>query len=120
MNRNIQTLIAALRNGRYQQTAHYLRDGDCYCFAGVICDLYDPSRWHKNEAPGKLYSYPSTIGNSTTKLPLDALAWIGLNTYELNYFMNKNDRNYSFVELANELESSMLQKQQDKIGQAHP
>ena len=38
--------VAALRSGRYKQGDGLLRSrNDEYCCLGVLCDVYDPSRW---------------------------------------------------------------------------
>jgi len=37
--------VAALRSGKYRQAHQALRDGDCYCCLGVLCDVIDPTGW---------------------------------------------------------------------------
>ena len=42
--------IAALRSDEYDQGSYILRsEYGKYCPLGVLCDLYDPSRWNKTK-----------------------------------------------------------------------
>lgn len=44
----LKQLIAALRSGEYTQTTGCLRSGNCYCAAGVACDV-----WMKETGKGR-------------------------------------------------------------------
>lgn len=59
--------IEALRSGQYRQTSGLLRrnvppaDGGVqHCCLGVLCDLYDPTRWEKEESAS--YSVYDSFG----------------------------------------------------------
>ena len=45
-------------SGKYRQTSLFLRLGNSYCFAGMLCDLSGVGKWEKEmkESSGK-YSY---------------------------------------------------------------
>jgi hypothetical protein len=37
--------LEALRSGKYDQTSGQLRDGNCFCCLGVLCDIFNPKGW---------------------------------------------------------------------------
>lgn len=100
----IESLLAALRGGKYKQGKLFLRKENCFCFSGVICDLYDPRRWAPKDKNG-IYRYPSIEDESLLAFPpKEVYEWVGLTIKETAYYINKNDRGISFLELADELE----------------
>ena len=50
LNKSIkQKWCARLRNGQWNQSkANVLRDKDCFCLLGTLCDLFDNRAWTKS------------------------------------------------------------------------
>jgi hypothetical protein len=38
--------LEALRSGKYDQGTGQLRDGNCFCCLGILCDIFSPSGWY--------------------------------------------------------------------------
>jgi hypothetical protein len=62
--------VAALRSGKYAQGVSYLRSqhGPRFCCLGVLCDLYDPSKWD-----GVRYDRYALV-----RPPISVMSWSGL------------------------------------------
>lgn len=52
---NLKTLIDALNLGEYEQAWCALREGNCYCIGGVMCDMSNMGEWES--ATGGRYSF---------------------------------------------------------------
>ena len=60
--------IQKLKSGEYKQGKYYLRCGDEYCCLGVLCDLFDSSKWiDKND---ECFLYKMDAVNNTTFFPI--------------------------------------------------
>lgn len=49
-----EQLIARLRDPGTKQTKGYLRVGDCFCFDGILCDVFDPNGWRPHDQGGDI------------------------------------------------------------------
>ena len=94
--------IKALRSGKYEQTKGGLRNRKGFCCLGVLCDVYDPTKWVEDDDIKYLFWYEEEESN----LPHYLYTFIGLNEldnrpelYELN---DKFDK--TFKQIANILE----------------
>ena len=52
---NLAKLIDALNLGEYQQAWGALREGNCYCIGGVMCDISNMGEW--KSVTGARYSF---------------------------------------------------------------
>ena len=81
MNKDIKKKwIEALRSGEYKQAQHQLRDGDCFCCLGVLCDIH--SRETGVEWDNGFYE------RNQTHLPLLVIIWAGLGSE--NVYLSDN------------------------------
>ena len=68
---NLKTLIDALNLGEYEQAWGALREGNCYCIGGVMCDMSNMGEWES--ATGGRYSFvvrePSYCCPDSTSCP---------------------------------------------------
>lgn len=102
-----QKWVKALRSGKYKQGRGMLRNNDNeFCCLGVLCDLFDQSRWIKREN-GYSYKYGKGLskGYASSNLPEDIFKKIGLSWYQEDILINMNDnRRMSFDEIADWIE----------------
>jgi hypothetical protein len=66
--------VAALRSGKYEQTAGVLRNSHGYCCLGVLCDLYAKEtgmEWFHNKGDYAMHG-------SNNALPIEVQAWAGI------------------------------------------
>src|SRR6056297_2776684 len=63
MKETTQKWIDALRSGKYEQNISALRSNDNkFCCLGVLCDIYDPTKWRNfniSKSWGSRISYPT-------------------------------------------------------------
>ncbi len=92
-------LLHALRSGEYKQgTGKQLRDeNDCFCFAGVVCDLIDPEKW-TTCSEGYAYgtyrvAWPDTVQRKS-----------GIPPKIFCQFVSMNDRGKTFTQIAQRIE----------------
>lgn len=101
-----QKWVQALRSEQYQQTRGELRDYDgerhSFCCLGVLCDLYDRSRWHNNTS---CYSFLGDLYWSMP--PPGVLAEVGLSEAEANALAQMNDDGVSFHAIAAHIEQTL-------------
>lgn len=99
--------LVALRSGEYEQCTGWLRRDNCFCVAGLLCEVYDNTRWFPDGDMGsdgrKRYDYLA---------PDNHELWSGLypNGMPLEDFvdnsgiMGMNDDGRTFSELADIIE----------------
>ena len=102
--------IEALRSGKYKKTQAMLRSKkrNAFCCLGVLCDVYDPSKWvdpivEEDMAPDDCVKYIT----SNNFPPLEVLRSIGLKDdgmYDLCIL--NNSFHYTFDQIADELENN--------------
>jgi hypothetical protein len=101
----LDDFIVALRSGKYEQIAHYLRIGDCFCAEGVLCDLLDPDAWYRRRE-----GHYEWNGNGfwivSSNIPEEIHKALG---YEVGDLAYANDvMCLTFAEIADELEAGTL------------
>jgi len=103
--------VEALRSGKYKQGKRCLRnENDEFCCLGVLCDLYDPNLWGKDNGNEK-YRYdnhPYRFSFPPTKV----LQWSDMPKYtndlniSVSLLIDMNDhQNKTFNEIADFLEN---------------
>lgn len=100
MDKNIKgKWIKALRSGEYKQGIHSLRDNDCFCCLGVLCDVIDNGKWNRLDN-GKLEYDGAGEG-----LPVQLLEDINLSNATLSKLIWLNDvEKASFQKIADWIE----------------
>lgn len=86
MNQELKPiLLQALRSGEYQQGYYGLRQGDKYCFLGVICDLHVKLTGNSTWVNGLNYMCPYIYDHKTnhnaiarTSMSYEVYIWAGL------------------------------------------
>lgn len=95
--------VAALRSGNYKQTQERLRDESGHCCLGVLCEVFDPTRWLPDGS--NYYEYqgdPSDIN-----LPYTVKYEVGINSDNEDTLMEMNDSGKTFTEIADFIEKEM-------------
>lgn len=105
-----EKFIKALRSGEYKQNFGSLRDKDCYCAAGVLCDLYikenSGAEWERSH-DGK-YSFRGKTEITKFSFPYVVRKWAGIGTgnVEKISIVGLNDtQKLSFLEIAEKIEN---------------
>ena len=116
--KNRKIWIEALRSGQYQQTSGLLRSDNGFCCLGVACDISGLSEWQENFAPnedGIPFVYYSYL-DAPDVLPKEVLEWLGLKgpqgllrNHVFNDLAHANDKNLSFEQIADLIESEFLE-----------
>tara|TARA_R110000824_G_scaffold61671_1_gene163818 strand:+ start:187 stop:573 length:387 start_codon:yes stop_codon:yes gene_type:complete len=78
-----EQIVSALRSGEYKQTRSQLKEGDCFCILGVVCDVYMKERgyeWGTLISAGNEVSYPEKLSESNEEhayqlLPPEIAEW---------------------------------------------
>lgn len=124
MNQQVlDSLIAALKSGKYEKCERALRSGNRYCTEGVLCDLYrketGKTRWRKIEG-SDLYKF----GGNQGRAPLAVRQWADISEHSLAFIETLNDMRvfqsgqmvarYSFEDIAKQLE--VFRKKNDNGG----
>lgn len=103
-----QKWIDALRSGKYEQGQGSLRSSNNrFCCLGVLCDIYDDSKWKDIDGEGDCVFYfadgdkrgsflPEVIGRST-----------GVGADHQTTLANMNDHGESFTEIADYIEENL-------------
>lgn len=114
MNKEVkEKWLKALRDGNYKQGYDRLKDGDCFCCLGVLCDLY--AKEHNEEWRN------DTIIAEHQLLPEIVKSWAGLKETSPEIFIDdKNkkalsalndgyhvDHKYTFEEIADLIEEQL-------------
>ena len=90
---------AALRSGKYKQAKGKLRDGDCFCCLGVLCDLMEPAGWEANDETGGRWFGP-TEDCDMEEIPLRLEAALDRPGDTYGSLSTKNDVGATFHEIA--------------------
>jgi hypothetical protein len=82
--------LEALRSGKYIRTAGELRSPtNGYCCLGVLCDIYDPSKWKQTRG---WYTYSSRDGESSMAYLIQEVRdWSKLSKANQHTLSNIND-----------------------------
>lgn len=104
MNKEIKKKwIEALRSGRYKQGQARLRSvNDEFCCLGVLLDVLGEGKWEESNY-GKYYE----INLQDHVLDLVVREKVGLKDDDHRTLMVKNDRGYSFNEIADWIEKNL-------------
>lgn len=94
MNKEIKKdWINALKSGKYKQGQGKLRDNNCYCCLGILCDIIEPTAWVNTERGfthnEKKYFLSDSILNNYLDLKTETLN-------ELDILAVMNDSGKSF------------------------
>lgn len=89
--------IAALRSGNYEQTTGELRNQYGHCCLGVLCDIYDNSKWNNNY----LYCEEECVLPEWLRQEMD------LDVSVEQTLIALNDRGKSFQEIATYIEENL-------------
>jgi len=111
---SLDRLIDALESGEYNQITEFLKLGDCFCFAGVMCDLFHKEtgegQWEYKESPSgePPYAYfrlqtPTGPWTTSTFPPPEVVEYFGIFWETAMRLINLNDQGSSFKELAQRL-----------------
>jgi hypothetical protein len=110
--------LSALRSGRFAQARNYLRSDDQRCCLGVLCDLWaedHPGSW----GPGNYDSeFAFTAGGeSVSHMPqLFVLEAVGLSIDEATVLAARNDKGFSFAEIADIIErGDIMGESEDEV-----
>jgi hypothetical protein len=97
--------VAALRSGQYRQAKEYLHVPNLgYCCLGVLCDIYDDTKWIDNAHT----EYNFGDRTKRTYPTLDWLYMIGLPDYIAGYLTILNDtENKTFSQIADWIETNI-------------
>lgn len=94
--------IAALRSGKYSQTKCTLRDPAGFCCLGVLCDLMQPTGWHKNIHQNE-WSHLGNYSNLEPEIREDA----DLSIVATEWLTHMNDAGKTFAEIADYIEEKL-------------
>jgi hypothetical protein len=116
LNENAKKWVAALRSGEYRQAQQVLRKENKFCCLGVACDLYGKEHGIEWKKVGDAYYFL----DEKMVLPKSVKEWLGTLTsgtffedksvpekdrYRHTQLSSKNDRDSSFAEIADIIES---------------
>lgn len=97
--------IGALWSNKYEQGRGMLRDGDCFCSLGVLCDVIAPGGWEHIEVEDHSYW---RHGGEDLVLPSSIAAIAELTSSEQERLANLNDfQKLSFSEIADYIEQNL-------------
>jgi hypothetical protein len=96
----IKNWIAELRSGNRKQYKNQLKKDESYCCLGVLCDLYDNSKWNYN-----LYSINGK-DNDLNYPPPEITDFIGTNKDFIRILGRYNDEGKTFPEIADIIEEN--------------
>jgi len=99
MKAEIKTrLLKRLRDPKQERCVGKLKEGQCMCVGGILCDLYNPLGWRKN-------AFATPTADSYFILPTEVREWSGLDEEELTKITQLNDCNPTWKELIAYLEA---------------
>jgi hypothetical protein len=104
MNADIKARwLAALRSGQYTQTYQQLREENCYCALGVLCDLATQAgvgAWEGNVVA-------VSSGHWISVSPPEVEVWAGVTPLWASRISQCNDRGDTFAEIADLIEAHL-------------
>lgn len=102
--------LAALRSGEYKQAEGHLRTENGFCCLGVMCDVFDSTRWLEQEKDNEqIFSYKPLEGtyNTINYLPAHVAREFGLygdnpdiyigNEYKQAAIFNDNGKSFAAI-----------------------
>lgn len=102
--------LEALRSGRYDQTTGQLRDGNCFCCLGVLCDVFDPEAWDIGgigDVPEWSYGEGHDQRSEVAVLPQNFRITYGISPAVQDHVVQMNDAGKTFSEIANYIEAKL-------------
>lgn len=107
MNPEVKALwVADLRSGKHKQAQGVLRRDDAFCCLGRLCDLHQQA--HPNIVWSNHPNCYSEYQDCSTVLPIDVIAWSGLNGGNPRASMSTlsalNDSGKTFAQIADVIE----------------
>jgi hypothetical protein len=96
--------LEALRSGKYDQGTGQLRSNNCFCCLGVLCDVFDQSRWEKAE-----WSYGEGTDKSyeIATLPYAFAVRVGMPGDVEAKLIEMNDSGKTFTQIADYIEARL-------------
>lgn len=95
-------LIDALKSGKYKWTEGRLRQDDCFCVLGVLCDISGLGTWSDDES----YIVEGDDDPLFCTPPLAVTRWAGLAHDEMNQLWIINDDSTSYDRVIRYLEQT--------------
>lgn len=101
--------VAALRSGNYKQAQYSLKDAKGFCCLGVLCDLYDNTKWEEVDSTRGYSNYKLGDGTiESTWLPDKLAKALEIDSTSVAELVTMNDRdNKSFAEIADHIEKNL-------------
>jgi hypothetical protein len=107
MNREIKKRwVAALRSGKYRQSCGHLREDDCYCALGVLCDLFVQEHEHEgvswDKTLGQYYFVRYEKDQATYYyefLPPVVMKWAGVRHENPEFFVEESEDCFTVADL---------------------
>ena len=107
MTEGLKLFLAALESGQYQQTTLSLKEGDCFCAAGLACEVHRQAMegehhiWGKYEWNRKPLRRGESYMGHSCRPPSDVVSWLGLSDEQITMIIHLNDHSLaSFSEIA--------------------
>jgi len=100
--------VDALRSGKYRQTQGHLRDYKGFCCLGVLCDVFDPTRWTHDNFYYHIYDDDY---KATAMVPDYIRQYLGATLIDFAELADLNDFGASFDYIADVIE----QKYKDSL-----
>lgn len=100
--------LEALRSGKYDQTTGQLRDGNCFCCLGVLCDVFNPNGW-EGVTGTREWSYGEGPDeqHEVGVLPHDFKVTYGIGGDVESRLIEMNDDGQTFSQIANYIEAKL-------------
>lgn len=96
--------LEALRSGKYDQGTGQLRNGNCFCCLGVLCDVFNPTGWD-----GEEWSFGEGIDQcrELSVLPSNFRLQCGMDGGLEERLIELNDEGKTFSTIANYIEENL-------------
>jgi len=103
--------VAALRNGKYEQTTTVLRSAENeFCCLGVLCDLVDGERWSEGVITIRLPEgsrFCHQYGEAAVFPPHAIVVRASLDIDVAHQLASMNDKGATFSEIADYIEANL-------------
>jgi hypothetical protein len=99
--------IEALKSGEYSQAQNTLRDGNCFCCLGVLCDVIDKTKWKPDRYPLEESKCPMLYEGVEIIPPRTVIDKAGLKIEQCQILAEMNDGGSSFTEIADYIEKRL-------------